>query len=199
MLTLAVLGHYHLWAGGVEHNDISVNNLMYDKHNGRGVVNDFDLSHLHGLPRPSGNEHTGTMPFMALDLLTDEAWEGKVARLYRHDCESFAWVLLWICCRYGNGKEIDDPPLNELITHDYNECLQKKNNIFELLRLIRPTPSYEVFWEVSRELVKLALNARRRYIERRSNLDISRDEPSMAKILQQCRQVLVETGFPDVL
>jgi hypothetical protein len=43
----AVLGHYHLWLGGVEHNDISVKNLMYDKFNeDRGILNDYDLAHL---------------------------------------------------------------------------------------------------------------------------------------------------------
>ena len=63
MLTVAVIGYYHLWLGGVEHGDISVNNLIYDKHNGDcGIVNDFDLSHLSGQSQPSGNEHTGTMP-----------------------------------------------------------------------------------------------------------------------------------------
>jgi aminoglycoside phosphotransferase (APT) family kinase protein len=49
MLTLAVLGHYYLWLSSIEHNDISVNNLMYDKHNKvRGILNDFDLAHLCG-------------------------------------------------------------------------------------------------------------------------------------------------------
>jgi len=57
--------------------------------------------------------------FMALDLLTEEAWNGHVERLYRHDCESFAWVLLWICCRYHNGKVINDPPLKRFITDSF--------------------------------------------------------------------------------
>jgi hypothetical protein len=39
-------------------------------------------------------EHTGTIPFMAIDLLTKDAWSGHIERQYRHDCESFAWVLL---------------------------------------------------------------------------------------------------------
>jgi hypothetical protein len=30
---LCVLGHYHLLAGGIEHNDINVKNLVYDKLN----------------------------------------------------------------------------------------------------------------------------------------------------------------------
>ena len=29
--SLVAPGHYHLWLGGVEHNDISVKILMYDK------------------------------------------------------------------------------------------------------------------------------------------------------------------------
>jgi len=74
-----MLGHHRLWVGGVEHNDISVKNLMYDKLNeDRGVLNDYDLAHLNGRARPSGLERTGTMPFMAYELLTTEAWEGKI-------------------------------------------------------------------------------------------------------------------------
>jgi hypothetical protein len=89
---LCVPGHRQLWANGIEHNDISVKNLMYDETNKRGVLN--DLAHWTTQRRPTGTERTGTRPFMALDLLTDEAWDGKVERLYRHDCESFVWVLL---------------------------------------------------------------------------------------------------------
>jgi hypothetical protein len=66
------------------------------------------------------------MPFMA-----EDAWEGKITRLYRHDCESFAWALLWICCHYDNGKEINNAPLSELITYDYIRCF-KKNTPFSL-------------------------------------------------------------------
>ena len=108
-----VLGHRYLWKGGIEHNNISVSNLMYDKDKNRvGVINDFDLAHVRGKERPSGIERTGTMPFMALDLLTEDAWAGKVQRLYRHDCESFAWVLLCICSRYDNGAQITNPPFD---------------------------------------------------------------------------------------
>ena len=54
------------------------------------------IAHLRGEPRPSGTECTGTVPFMALDLLAEDAWDGKVRRLYRHDCELLAWVLLFV-------------------------------------------------------------------------------------------------------
>src|ERR1700733_166262 len=124
---LLVLGHRYLWKCGIEHNDIIVSNLMYDKANNcTGVLNDFDLAHVRGNERPSGTERTGTMPFMALDLLTKNAWAGKVERLYRHDCESFMWVLLWICARYDHGVEIEDPPFSEFITSDHLQCRKEK-------------------------------------------------------------------------
>jgi hypothetical protein len=148
---LAVLGHYHLWVGGVQHNDISVENLMYDKANSHGILNDYDLAHLNGRTRPTGAERTGTMPFMALDLLTEKAWNGHVERLYRHDCESFAWVLFWICCRFDDGKEINNPPLSAFITDTYKQCRLVKFDVD--VKEIEPTPSYISFWEVASELM----------------------------------------------
>ncbi|KAF8881762.1 hypothetical protein BD779DRAFT_1473240 [Infundibulicybe gibba] len=56
-----------------------------------GILNDLDLAQLRGRLPPSGTERTGTMPFMALDLLRGPAWHGHVEREYRHDAESFAW------------------------------------------------------------------------------------------------------------
>ena len=53
---------------------------------------------------PSGNERTGTIPFMAIDLLEKEAIQGKVQHLYQHDAESLIWVLAWVCLRYEDGK-----------------------------------------------------------------------------------------------
>ena len=44
------------------------------------------------------NNRTGTVPFMALDLLTED---GPVPKhLYRHDLESFLWVLIWAAVHY---------------------------------------------------------------------------------------------------
>ncbi|KAF8875292.1 hypothetical protein BD779DRAFT_1407512, partial [Infundibulicybe gibba] len=98
--------HLHLWRGGIRHCDISASNLMYDKINSRGILNDFNLAQLRDHPSLNETEWAGTMPFMALDLLEEPAWNGKVRREYRHDAESFAWVLLWICCTYRDGTEL---------------------------------------------------------------------------------------------
>jgi hypothetical protein len=57
--------------------------MVYKTSDGRwiGVLNDFDLSSTRDTP--SGQERTiGTVPFMALDFLTEEAIEGQVEHLY---------------------------------------------------------------------------------------------------------------------
>jgi hypothetical protein len=66
-------GHYALWQAGVLHRDVSPGNLMWywgEDDTLMGVLNDYDLSSLATLQGPEGNERTGTVPFMALDLLT---------------------------------------------------------------------------------------------------------------------------------
>ena len=59
-----------------------------------GVVNDFDLAtwvdH-----KTTNSDRTGTIPFMAIDLL-DGGLDDRTPRLYRHDIESFVWVLTYI-------------------------------------------------------------------------------------------------------
>jgi hypothetical protein len=179
---LPVLGHYRLWTSGVEHNDISVKNLMYDKDNeNRGILNDYDLAHLNGQQRPSCTERTGTMPFMALDLLAD----GKIERRYRHDCESFAWVLLWICCRYKNGKEIKNPPLREFITHNYRRCFEKKLSSFSTRQKMKATNSYKDFWDASVALV-------RHFVVKHVSREDNTPEPVDLEVLRDCRKILEE-------
>jgi len=41
------------------------------------------------------HRRTGTAMFMSLDLLTAKGVNGLVPRTYRHELESFAWVLLY--------------------------------------------------------------------------------------------------------
>ena len=43
-----------------------------------GVLNDYDLSSLASAQGRQGNERTGTVPFMALDLLTPEGQGGEI-------------------------------------------------------------------------------------------------------------------------
>ncbi|KAG1775180.1 hypothetical protein EV702DRAFT_1007960, partial [Suillus placidus] len=94
-----ILCHLTLWKEGVYHRNISPGNLMWYRKNGKliGVLNDYDLSSLADDLGPLGEERTGTVPFMALDLLSAKAQRGEVKHLYRHDLESFICVFIWIC------------------------------------------------------------------------------------------------------
>ena len=100
-----------MWRIGIAHGDVSLNNLMYDKARQKGVLNDFDLSTLMApgreIPERQGWERTGTKPFMALELL--EHHEGTIVRRYRHDLESFYWLLIWLILRHTKTSVADQP------------------------------------------------------------------------------------------
>jgi hypothetical protein len=142
------------------------------------------------------------MPFMALELLTEKAWNGLVERLYRHDCESFAWVLLWICCRYDDGEEINDPPLSDLITDSFKQCFAMKISTISSLNDIAPTASYEQFWGVVLKLLFLADQRRFRAAWGPTSLlkeapAIDEDEPPT--VVGIYRDALEEKGFKGLL
>jgi hypothetical protein len=78
----------------------------------QGVLNDFDLSSIvdPNITNDSSNQRTGTKPFMAIDLLITSR---PPKHLYRHDLESFPYVLLFLASRYQDGLEINNPPLSK--------------------------------------------------------------------------------------
>jgi len=91
-------GHHRLWVNGIQHGDISLNNLMYDflekTGNPVGILNDFDLATWVN-HSTRNDDRTGTIPFMAIDLL-EGGLQNRIPRLYRHDMESFVWVLTFV-------------------------------------------------------------------------------------------------------
>ncbi|KAG2051445.1 hypothetical protein BDR06DRAFT_958977 [Suillus hirtellus] len=125
-----ILCHLTLWKEGVHHRDISPGSLLWHRKSGRliGVLNDYDLSSLANAVGPQGNERTGTVPFMALDLLTKEGQQGKAKYPDRHDLESFMWVFTWICFRYRQGVLLlrRSRPLDEWATSDAIACRVEK-------------------------------------------------------------------------
>ncbi|KAJ7447074.1 hypothetical protein B0H11DRAFT_2290249 [Mycena galericulata] len=87
------------------HRDISRFNLMYRIHEGKkvGVLNDFDLALFWKDPTLStSRQRTGTKPFMAIDLLVEK----PPIHLYRHDLESFMYVLVFLTCQI-KGSELE--------------------------------------------------------------------------------------------
>jgi hypothetical protein len=86
---------------------------MFYRHHERiyGVLNDFDLTTWEGDTAHSF-ERTGTLPFMALDLLTPEGQDGKLKHIYQYDLESFMWVFIWITCRYSQSGAVKSTQLD---------------------------------------------------------------------------------------
>lgn len=158
--------HRTLWKKGVHHRDVSPSNLMGYRFCGRfiSVLNDFDLSSIKQImsstkDAPRGLERTGTVPFMALDLLTPEAIAGDVEHVYRHDAESFIWVLTWICLRYEHGKLLGkDRPLDEWLAVDAVSCADKKTNfMYQGIRSkqLRTPISHSVSWDVAKKCLEM--------------------------------------------
>ena len=88
------------------HRDISVNNIMFQKHgdNYHFILNDFDMAIIlkddGTRDSPSSKHRTGTLPFMAVSLLRDAIVTARSNRsptrhLLCHDYESLFWVALW--------------------------------------------------------------------------------------------------------
>lgn len=87
-------GHRVLWTNGLLHRDISDTNLMFKRDPRLGVIgvlSDFDLASFEG-DMDKNTERTGTLPFMACDLLTPEGSTGQIQHTYEHEAEAFFWV-----------------------------------------------------------------------------------------------------------
>ncbi|KAI1288763.1 serine/threonine-protein kinase Sgk2 [Xylaria venustula] len=112
----AIRGHQSLYEmGNILHRDISSNNIIITKPEMAGGFNgmliDLDPAKVRD-SGPSGARHqTGTMQFMAVEVLR------KTDHTYRHDLESFFYVLLWMCTRqsWRNGFARGEKPPKESI------------------------------------------------------------------------------------
>ncbi|KAH7909633.1 hypothetical protein BJ138DRAFT_206512 [Hygrophoropsis aurantiaca] len=166
--------HHALWKGGLYHRDISENNLMFyrDKHdNAIGVLNDFDLSSTKETRQ--GNERTGTIPFMAMQLLDEEGIRGIRPHLYRHDAESLIWVLAWISLAYENGyRRRAHEDLQALFGPEPIVCAKyKRAFVMDGRYGVKPLPSQAQNWEVANNCLGMVFM----YYAKRPLADLSDD------------------------
>ncbi|KAG1741281.1 hypothetical protein EDB19DRAFT_1907976 [Suillus lakei] len=100
---------------------------------------------------PSGNERTGTVPFMALNSLTKEAIQGEMEHVYQHDAESFIWVLTWACLHYEDGVLTNRvTELTKCLGVDARECFKEKSSFLNWSRhTIKPLSSHESNWKTA--------------------------------------------------
>ncbi|KAG1768862.1 hypothetical protein EDD22DRAFT_213758, partial [Suillus occidentalis] len=128
--------------------------MVYKNSDGRyiGILIDFDFS----LSR-SGQEWTGTVPFMTIKLLTKNAIEGKVKHLYRHDAESFLWVLTWVSLRYQEGQLLrKGRPLDEWLKLDAIQCHDKKTGFLTTHRHgMITSQSHKKNWDIAMACLRI--------------------------------------------
>ncbi|KAF5383673.1 hypothetical protein D9615_003853 [Tricholomella constricta] len=153
--------HYHAYTDAkVLHRDLSENNLMFkrtdDTSDGKikGILNDWDMAsgvEANDEILPSTATHrTGTIPFMAIDLLVVN--RRPPPHLFRHDLESFFYILIWAAFYYDFDKKerrstepSTQPPLERWNNADLKGCANSKmaflfNSIAreQLLALVPP-------------------------------------------------------------
>ncbi|KAG1750042.1 uncharacterized protein EDB91DRAFT_1244635 [Suillus paluster] len=122
--------HIDLWKGGVRHRDVSPPNMMFHKTDKGvliGVLNDFNLSSLATRLDPHGNERTGTVPFIAPDLLSLRVDEAK-SNTYIVRMSSFSSGFL-SGFAYVTGRSsptTGDSPLDAWATTGPAGCGEKK-------------------------------------------------------------------------
>jgi hypothetical protein len=129
--------------------------MMFDPESRCGVLTDFDLSLLQWEPRIFGTDRTGTVPFMAIDLLTDEYWKGTIKRYYHHELESFIWVIVFVFLLYQDGKHQSNKYVTPWMTSNYNTCRKEKGDFYsQTLREVESSvqKDYATFWLLPRRL-----------------------------------------------
>ncbi|KAG5638576.1 hypothetical protein H0H81_011796 [Sphagnurus paluster] len=119
--------HHHAYTTSrTLHRDLSENNLMFKKCDDgdvKGILNDWDMAskvdETDQVESSTAQHCTGTLPFMARDLLVDG---NPPPHLYRHDLESFFYILVWAALRYDfkSGTRLPTP-----------ECIQKWESSME--------------------------------------------------------------------
>ena len=118
----AIKAHRSLYTKGkILHRDISENNIIItnpkEADGFTGMLIDEDLAKETGSGRSGARHQTGTMEFMAIQALQ------RIAHTYRHDLESFFYVLLWMCARRIWEREFkckpEDRPKRNILTKWY--------------------------------------------------------------------------------
>ncbi|KAI1370748.1 hypothetical protein F4677DRAFT_464937 [Hypoxylon crocopeplum] len=119
-------GHKSLHGAGILHRDISINNLLIneDERNPSwpGFLIDLDLAIKEQREGASGAKgKTGTRAFMAIGVLRGDQHS------FKHDLESFFWVLFWICIHYdGPGNDKVVPKFDKWNYADMDELARLK-------------------------------------------------------------------------
>jgi len=125
---------------------------MIEPETRRGVLNDWDLCRIRtetGVEH-RGGERTGTIPFMAMELL---ASEGSKPPLYRHDLEGFIWILPWVFLQF-DGTKFEVEQLRRG-TRNYYIWNEERANMLDYpnIEAYKPSKLWEREWHLAKYLI----------------------------------------------
>lgn len=125
----AIRAHRSLYTKGkILHRDISENNIIITNpkiaDGYSGMLIDLDLAKELGSGGTGARHQTGTMEFMAIEVLRN------IDHTYRHDLESFFYVLIWQCARnsWKRSNFRKDKPEHSLLKEWYTGSFEKIAN-----------------------------------------------------------------------
>ena len=164
----AIKAHKSLFLDGkILHRDVSLHNIILtdEKETGRfGMLIDLDLAvrvGADGKNEPTeAHTMTGTLEYMAIEILEgglDRETVG-IEHTYRHDLESFFYVLLFACMRYGweAGKSPKSHPLSEWYTGSIEDIYRTKSGdiaaAFERVVIPKFSPKFAFAKGLARKL-----------------------------------------------
>jgi hypothetical protein len=136
---------------------------MYRVHEDKiyGVLNDFDLSYQMSDERPnpgpaSSKQRTGTFPFMPIDFLRDK----PIIHGYRHDLESFMWVILFHIGQYRDGKSVGESgPYHKWLLVDRATLLNEKIDIRDSINKPEAQPAFRPLLHWIKKMARMFLDA----------------------------------------
>ena len=159
----AIKAHRSLYLkGNVLHRDVSEKNIIItdpERNDGfKGMLIDLDLAKELGSGRSGARCRTGTMEFVAIKVLLG------ISHTYRHDIESFFYVLIWQCVRRGwelvnKQKYQSTSKLHAWYTGNYEDIANAKRGTMDANRfgfiLKEFPPKFECIKALCRELREL--------------------------------------------
>ncbi|CAD6502866.1 BgTH12-05455 [Blumeria graminis f. sp. triticale] len=157
----AIIGHRNLYDKGIIHGDISAGNIILTKADvtgaSEGLLIDLDMASFREeiKGKKQSESITGTLKYMALELLEaiDEK-ENTLKQTYRHDLESFFYVLITGCMSYCRKEA--PKHLKNWYSSNSTLCFTSKKSdvIFDFQKQILKyfTPTFECLQELARSL-----------------------------------------------
>ncbi|VDB88378.1 Bgt-20499-2, partial [Blumeria graminis f. sp. tritici] len=157
----AIIGHRNLHERGIIHGNISAGNIILTKADvtgaSKGLLIGLDkaLYRQEKKGKKQRERLTGTRKYMALELLEAiEENENILKQTYRHDLESFFYVLIVGSMSYGRKSAPEH--LNKWSLNNISHCLCAKENCirnnFQKRILNYFTPVFECVQELARSL-----------------------------------------------